>query len=94
LTVKIENTGRTRMPFNPLYFRVKDRDGYEYLPVIGSPETSLQAGSLARGRTVRNIIIFEVPENDLRLLVTYQPTVLFDQYQSFQLVVDLPETAK
>jgi hypothetical protein len=90
LAVKIENTGHTRAPYNSLYFRVKDADGFEYLPILGSPDTSLQAGSLGRGQMVRNIIIFEVPETDQVLLLTYLPTVIAEEYAPIRNVVALP----
>jgi hypothetical protein len=90
LSVRIENMDRTRMPYNPLYFRVKDQYGFEYLPVVGSPSTSLQAGSLARGQSVRNVVIFEVPETAGELVVTYQPTVLVEEYLPIRVVIELP----
>jgi len=94
LSVRIENLARERMPYNPLYFRVKDQQGYEYLAVVGSPETSLQAGTLGRGRMVRNVVVFEVPEAELILVVSYQPTVLVEEYELMRVVVNLPEKTK
>ncbi|MBE0697922.1 MAG: DUF4352 domain-containing protein, partial [Anaerolineaceae bacterium] len=91
LTVKIENTAHDRVPYNPLYFRVKDVDGFEYLPVVGSPETSLQAGSLARGQMVHNIVIFEVPTTDYKLVVSYLPTVLTEEYAPIRSILDLQQ---
>lgn len=91
LSVRIENINHTRMPYNPLYFRVKDRYGFEYLPMVGAPETSLQAGSLGRGQSVRNVVIFEVPETAQKLVVTYQPTVLMEEYLPIRVVIVLPE---
>jgi hypothetical protein len=93
LSVKIENIDHTRTPYNPLYFRVKDVDGYEYLPVVGSPETSLQAGSLGRGQMVRNTIIFEIPETARTLIISYLPTVLADEYAPIRSILILPATS-
>lgn len=93
-SVKIENLTRDRTPFNPFYFRVKDSQGYEYLPILGSPSASLQAGSLGRGQMVRNSVIFELPETEQVLVLTYQPTVLVEDYQPIRMLIELPEQPK
>lgn len=94
LAVKIENLAHDRSPYNPYYFRLKDQRGYEYLPVLGAPDTSLQAGSLGRGQSVRSVVIFEMPETELVLVASYQPTVLVDDYQPVRMVIQLPVLAK
>jgi hypothetical protein len=77
------------MPYNPLYFRIKNAEGYEYLPGIGAPDTSLQAGSLAQGKSVRNIVIFEIPEKSIRVLLLYQPSLLFEDYPAIRFMLEL-----
>jgi hypothetical protein len=51
--VIIENVNREEAPYNPLYFKVKDSDGFEYLSAITAPDPSLKSGTLAKGDKVR-----------------------------------------
>jgi len=87
LSVRINNLDRPRMPYNPLYFRVKDPAGYEYLPTAGSPETSLQAGTLYPGQSVTGQLIFEVPLSASRLVLSFLPTVLWEDYEEIRIEI-------
>jgi hypothetical protein len=85
LTVRIDNVTHPRLPYNPLYFRVKDQAGYEYLPTAGPPESSLQAGTLYPNQAVTGELIFEVPLADDRLVLSYLPTVLSEDYEEIRI---------
>lgn len=90
LDVAIFNTARTITPYNPLYFRVKDAQGFEYVSILGAPEESLQPGSLGEGQSVQGIVFFELPEELDAALVTYQPGVLFEEYPQLRVAIDIP----
>lgn len=60
--VLAENTGLERAPYNPMYFMVKDDQGYEYNTAMSAPEPSLKSGDLARGESARGWVAFEVPK--------------------------------
>ena len=90
LDVEIRNTARVKTPFNPLYFRIKDAHGFEYISILGAPEESLQPGSLAEGQSVQGIVFFELPENLDAALVTYQPGALFEEYPQLRVAVTIP----
>ncbi len=89
LAVQIRNLDRTRLPYNPLYFRVKDAAGYEYLPTAGSPETSLQAGTLYPGQSVSGQLIFQVPLSANRLVLSLLPTVLWEEFEEIRIEIDV-----
>lgn len=89
LSVKIDNVNHPRLPYNPLYFRVKDRAGYEFLPTAGSPETSLQAGTLYPGQFVTGQLIFEVPLSDDRLVLSFLPTVIGEDFEEIRIKLDI-----
>lgn len=89
LAVQIRNVDRTRLPYNPLYFRVKDAAGYEYLPTAGSPETSLQAGTLYPGQSVTGQLIFQVPLSAGRLVLSFLPTVLWEEFEEIRIEIEV-----
>jgi hypothetical protein len=85
LLVSINNIDRDNMPYNPDYFRIKDLRGYEYGPATNAlPDDSLNAGALRRNDRVIGRVLFAVPAEAVRpgseLVVSYLPSVLFDEF--------------
>ena len=70
--VTIENVERDWVPYNPLFFTVRDSDGYEYVmdseASFMSPRP-LRSGELARGDKVRGTVVFQVPKRKGLLLI-------------------------
>jgi len=87
LDVEIGNTDHPRLPYNSLYFRVKDGAGYEYMPTAGPAETSLQAGTLGPYQTVTGELIFEVPLSDKQLVLSFLPTVISENYEEIRIEI-------
>lgn len=88
IEVLLENEERDDdMPVNPLYFEVKDSDGYVYNTSFGSKDPSLKATDVAKGDKTRGWVTFEIPEKATGLVVTYEPLVLLGGYKSIR--VDL-----
>lgn len=86
IEVLIENVNRDEeTPYNPLYFSLKDQDGYEYDNSFFAPEPSLQSGSLAIGDKARGLIAFEVREAASGFVVTYEPLVLLGGYEPIRI---------
>jgi len=56
--VVIENVSREQVHYEYAYFSVVDSTGFSY--DAGVPESSLQAGDLARGSQVRGKVVFEI----------------------------------
>ncbi len=82
IEVEIANTGRSDpSPYNPLYFKVRDSQGYEYGASFASVDPSLTSGELAQGEKVRGHVTFEIPKEAMGLLVMYEPQVLFGGYR-------------
>jgi hypothetical protein len=82
LEVEIANTGRDDpSPYNPLYFKIRDNQGYEYSAGFVSVEPALTSGELAKGEKVKGHVAFEVPETATGLLALYEPEVLFGGYR-------------
>ncbi len=73
--VVIENVSAEKAPYNPLYFKVKDADGFEYNAGISSGEQALQSGNLAKGEKVRGNVAFEVKKETKGLVLEYKPIV-------------------
>ena len=73
--VLIENSGATKAPYNPLYFTVKDGDGFEYNAALVAGDNSLKSGELAQGEKARGVVAFEVKENAKGLVLSYKPLV-------------------
>ncbi len=89
--VVIENTARDEAPYTPLYFQVKDADGFEYNASLVAPAPSLRSGKLAKGERVRGNVAFETPQNVAGLVLSFQPLVLFGDYQPIRVALPNPE---
>jgi hypothetical protein len=86
IEVAIENVNRNEeTPYNPLYFSVKDGDGFEYTTSFASPEPSLHSGSLLKGDKVRGFVAFEVKSTASGFIITYEPLVIFGGYQPIRI---------
>lgn len=85
--VTIENVSRTLTPYNPTYFFAADVQGYQYPSLVIPLETLLPAGSLQEGERVTGQVVFEVPADVSRLVLTYQPLVLMDGYEPLRVVI-------
>jgi len=81
IEIILENASMSdNLPCNPLYFKLKDEEGYEYTTALVSLDPALKSGDLATGGTARGHIAFEV-QNDARgFTLTYEPVVLFKDY--------------
>lgn len=58
--------------YNPLYFKVKDSDGFEYNSNFTAPDPSLKSGELSAGDKVRGNVSFEVPADATGLELSYE----------------------
>lgn len=85
--VTVENISQDKVPYNPLYFKVKDADGFEYNASFLGPDPSLKSGDLAKGEKVRGNVAFEVPKAGKGFVLTFEPLVLFSGFEPIQ--VDL-----
>lgn len=82
----IENVSREEeTPYNPLYFSLKDNEGFEYNTAIAAPDPSLLSGSLPKGEKVRGFVAFEVRSTARGFIVTYEPLVLFGGYKPIRI---------
>jgi|SRR6187549_755854 len=74
--VVIENVDTDKAPYNPLYFKVKDSDGFEYNADFTAGEQSLKSGELAKGEKARGNVAFEVKKDAKGLVMEYKPLVI------------------
>lgn len=88
IDVIVESTAREKAPYNPLYFKVRDADGYEYTSSLIGPDNALKSGELAQGERVRGTVSFDVPAEAKGLIVAYQPAVLFGGYQTIRVQLE------
>jgi hypothetical protein len=80
IDVLIENVSRDeKAPYNPLYFKIKDSEGFEYDITFVSPDPSLSSGELIKGDKARGNIAIEIKANATGLILTYKP-ITFDDY--------------
>ncbi|MBX6770851.1 MAG: DUF4352 domain-containing protein [Chloroflexi bacterium] len=71
--VTIENTSRDQASYNPLYFHIKDSDGYEYNVTSSLDPKALKTGRIARGEKARGTVALAVPKNAHGLVLEYRP---------------------
>lgn len=87
LDALIENVGRDTAPYNPLYFSIKDADGFQYNSSLLAPDPSLKSGDLPQGDRVRGNIAFEIPVGAAGLVLTYEPLVILGGYQPLRVSI-------
>jgi hypothetical protein len=85
--VTLETT-REKAPYNPLYFKVRDADGYEYTASPIGGDQSLKSGELNPGDKVRGTVSFDVPADAKGLVLSYQPIVMLGGYQPIRIAFD------
>lgn len=86
--VLIENVSVDKVPYNPLYFKVKDGDGFEYTPEITGIDRALRSGDLAKGDKARGTVAFEVKETAKGLVLSYKPLVLFSSDEAIRVALN------
>lgn len=89
VAARIENTDRTRLSYNPQYFKLRSAPGYEFAAVILPMDEMLHAGSLGRGEQVQGQVVFQVPEDLREALLIYDPLVLTETDQEIRIKLNL-----
>lgn len=88
LEVLIENVNQDdEIPYNPLYFEIKDSKGYEYTSTMMAVDPSLTSGDLSKGEKVKGHVAFEVKADATGVVAIYQPQVIIGGYE--KIVVSL-----
>lgn len=86
----IENTERENgAAYSPLYFSVKDTEGFEYEATFNYIDPALHAGNMPLGDKVRGNVVFEVPLTVTSLTLAYTPLVIGGGYETIR--IDLGE---
>ena len=93
LAVLLENVSRDKTPYNPLYFKIKDGEGFEYNSSLLAPDPALKSGDLAKGEKVRGNVAFEVPKTAQGFIVSYEPLVIFGGYEPIKIDLSQSGTA-
>lgn len=77
VTVKIKNTGKDKLAYNPFYFKIQNSKGQitDIALSTVNHDTALQSGDLAPGSEVEGSLIFEEPINDSGLILQYQDNI-------------------
>jgi hypothetical protein len=86
--VTVQNVDRDRAPYNPMYFKVRSKDGFEYTTAFASPDGSLHSGELAKGESVRGWVTFEVPTSASGFMLTYEPLVILGGYRTIRIQLE------
>lgn len=73
--VIIENVNADKVPYNPLYFKVKDAEGFEINAELLGSDRSLKSGELTKGEKTRGTVAFEVKKGTQGLVLEYKPIV-------------------
>lgn len=74
--VLIEGVSADAAPYNPLYFSVKDSEGFEENASLLAGDGSLKSGELAKGDKARGNVAFEVKTEAAGLVMEYKPLVI------------------
>lgn len=74
LDVALDNLNNVKgISVNPLYFKLKDKDSFEYTPSISIDIHSLSSQDIGPGQRARGVVMFEVPEGATDLTLSYKP---------------------
>lgn len=74
--VLIENVSADTAPYNPLYFSVKDSEGFEENSSLMTGNGALKSGDLAKGDKARGNVAFQVKAEAAGLVMEYKPLVI------------------
>jgi hypothetical protein len=74
--VLIENVSTDTAPYNPLYFKVKDSEGFEENSSLMTGDGALKSGELAKGEKARGNVAFQVKAEAAGLVMEYKPLVV------------------
>lgn len=85
--VLIENISAEKAPYNPLYFKIKDSDGFEYNATINTGDRSLKSGDLAIGEKARGNVAVEVKQAATGLVLEYKP-IIFGRIDPIRVVLE------
>lgn len=79
VNIQIKNISNDKISYNVLYWKIEDSTGdiYSYT-IMAQADDSLNSGDLAAGGTKNGSIVFEVPADDTKLKVHYQPSIWSD----------------
>lgn len=85
--VVIENISQDKTPYNPLYFTVKDSEGFETNAQLVAGDQALKSGDLAKGEKARGDVAFEIKKDTKGLVMQYKPLV-FGQDDAIKVALD------
>lgn len=86
--VRIDNIAKSKsIPYNPLYFTLKDASGFEYDTTIYPGTRGLGSGELQTDESVSGYIVFEVPDDAKDLVLTYKPLVIGGDYKQLRIPI-------
>lgn len=78
--------------YSPLYFSVKDSDGFEYEYAFVYFEPAIHAGNMPLSDKVRGNVAFEIPLTTKDLTLTYDPIVIGGGYEQIRVKLGDPPT--
>ncbi|MDI7275682.1 MAG: DUF4352 domain-containing protein [Anaerolineae bacterium] len=76
LSVTVENLGRDRASYSPLFFHVGNPGGVTCTGILVAPAPELGSGELAAGERASGNVAFEIDRAAGNLMVLYQPPEL------------------
>lgn len=89
IDVVVENLSRDEeTPYNTMYFKVKDADGFEYTSAMMAPDPSLKSGKLMMGDKVRGNVAFEVSQSATGFVMSYEPLVILGGYKPIRIALE------
>lgn len=87
--VKIENKSNKKVSYNTYDWKMRNSQGQEEETTFTSIDenTNLDSGDLAVNGTKEGTIVFEEPKNDSSLKLLYFDNSLFDEEESFEIII-------
>lgn len=79
--VVVENVNRDEGVYNPMYFGLKDGDGFEYRAEVFGTEKGLSSGELSAGERARGIVAFEIDATAEKFTLSFDPIVIGGGYE-------------
>jgi hypothetical protein len=74
--VQIDATTSAKVPVNPFYALISDRNGERYEATLAGCAPVLAAAQISQGESARGWISFDVPEGISGARLSYAPAVL------------------
>lgn len=81
LDITVKSKSSIQISYNLFYFKLKDKQGYEYTPALCDLEPQFGSGYISLNEKARGFVVFEVPKSSSEFYLFYEPEIFSKSYK-------------